>query len=76
MSQEVLLEKEMATHSSILAWENPMDRGTYQATVHAVAESDTTTQQLNNKNNKMYMQLIARQKIKDNYKTDKHLLLV
>ena len=53
-----------------------MDRGTYQATVHAVAESDTTTQQLNNKNNKMYMQLIARQKIKDNYKTDKHLLLV
>ena len=22
------LEKEMATHSSILAWENPMDRGT------------------------------------------------
>ena len=21
------LEKEMATHSSVLAWENPMDRG-------------------------------------------------
>ena len=29
------LEKEMATHSSILG--NPMDRGTWQATVHEVA---------------------------------------
>jgi len=26
----------MATHSSILAWENPMDRGAWQATVHGV----------------------------------------
>ena len=26
LSGEDLLEKEMATHSSILAWENPMDR--------------------------------------------------
>jgi len=29
----------MATHSSILAWENPMDRGVWQATVHGVAKS-------------------------------------
>ena len=35
MGQEDLLEKEMATHSSILAWENPMDR---QARVHGVAK--------------------------------------
>ena len=33
------LEKGMATHSSILAWKIPMDRGAWQATVHGVAES-------------------------------------
>ena len=34
------LEKEMGTHSSILAWENLMDRGTWRATVHRVTELD------------------------------------
>ena len=28
------LRKGMATHSSILAWRNPMDRGSWWATVH------------------------------------------
>ena len=28
------LEECMATHSSILAWRIPMDRGAWQATVH------------------------------------------
>ena len=28
-------EKEMATHSSILAWKDPMDRGALKATVHS-----------------------------------------
>ena len=37
LGQEDLLEKEMATHSSILAWKNPMDRGDWQAIVHRVA---------------------------------------
>ena len=32
------LEKEMATHSSILAWRIPMDRGTWWDTVHGVTE--------------------------------------
>ena len=34
---EDTLEKDMATHSSILAWGNPMDRETWRATVHGVA---------------------------------------
>ena len=33
------LEKEMATHSSILAWRIPMDRGAWRATVQGVAKS-------------------------------------
>ena len=35
------MEKEMATHSSILAWGIPMDRGVWWATVHRVAKSWT-----------------------------------
>ena len=35
------LEKAMATHSSIHVWRIPMDRGTWQATVQEVSESDT-----------------------------------
>ena len=38
---EDFLEKEMATHSSILVWKNSMDRGTWWATVHGVAKSRT-----------------------------------
>ena len=34
-------EKAMAPHSSILAWRIPMDRGTWWATVHEVAKSQT-----------------------------------
>ena len=36
------LEKEMATHSSILAWRIPVDRGAWWATVHGVAELNMT----------------------------------
>ena len=35
------LEKGMATHSSILAWRIPMDRGAWWATVHGVAKNRT-----------------------------------
>ena len=42
---EDLLEKEMATHSSILAWKIPwMVEPDRLHTVHAVAESHTTEQ--------------------------------
>ena len=37
----------MATHSSILALENPTDRGAWQATVHRVTQSWTQLKQLN-----------------------------
>ena len=32
-------EEGMATHSSILSWRIPMDRGAWQATVHSVTKS-------------------------------------
>ena len=35
------LEESMATHSSILAWRMPMDRGAWWATVHGAAQSRT-----------------------------------
>ena len=35
------LEEGMATHSSILAWRIPIDRGDWQATVNGVAKSWT-----------------------------------
>ena len=38
------LEEGIATHSSILAWRIPLDRGAWWATVHGFAESDTTEQ--------------------------------
>ena len=31
----------MATHSSVFAWKNPMDREAWRATVHGVAKSQT-----------------------------------
>ena len=48
------LEKEIATHSSILAWKSPMDRGAWWATAHRVAKSWTqlSTIMLLTKNNK------------------------
>ena len=36
---EDLLEEGMATHSSMLAWRIPMDRGAWWATVHGVTKS-------------------------------------
>ena len=41
LSREDPLEKGMATHSSILAWRIPMDRGAWRTTVHGVAKSQT-----------------------------------
>jgi len=36
------LEEGMATHSSILAWRIPKDRGAWRAAIRGVSELDTT----------------------------------
>jgi len=41
LGREDPLEKGMATHSSILAWRIPMDRGAWWATVHEATKSQT-----------------------------------
>ena len=41
LGREDPLEKEMATHSSILAWRIPIDRGAWWAAVHGVAGNQT-----------------------------------
>ena len=41
LGREDPLEEGMATHSSILAWRTPMERGARQATVHGIAKSWT-----------------------------------
>ena len=40
------LEDGVETHTSILAWRIPMDRGAWWATVHGVAKSQTRLKQL------------------------------
>ena len=41
LAKEDRLEKEMATHSSILAWEIPWTRGAWWASVHGVTKTGT-----------------------------------
>ena len=41
------LEKGMATHINILAWENPHRKRSLAATVHGVAKTLTRTERLN-----------------------------
>ena len=46
---EVPLQKEMATHASILAWEIPWtEKPGGRATVHGVTKESDVTEQLNN----------------------------
>ena len=46
LGREDPLEEGMATHSSILAWRIPMDRGAWQAIDHRVTKSQTRLKQL------------------------------
>ena len=43
LGREDPLDEEMETHSSILAWKNPMDRGAWQATFHGVTKEPDMT---------------------------------
>ena len=51
LGQKDPLEKEMAIHSSILAWRISWTQEPWQATVCGVAKESDTTEQLNNSNN-------------------------
>ena len=46
LGQEDLLEEGLATHSSVLAWRIPMDRGAWRATVHGITKSQTRLERL------------------------------
>ena len=41
LGQEDPLGEDMATHSSVPAWKNPMDRGAWQATIQRVSKTWT-----------------------------------
>ena len=47
LGQEDPLEEDMATHSSILVWRIPIDRGAWQAAVHGDHKKSDMTEQLN-----------------------------
>ena len=54
----------MATHSSVLAWRIPVDRGAWQATVHGVSKrltrlSDTHTH-ISGRHGSLYFTLLVR----------------
>jgi hypothetical protein len=46
LSSEDPLEEGMATHSSILAWRIPIDRGAWRAREHSVSKSQTQPKRL------------------------------
>ena len=46
LGRENPLEEGMVTHSSILAWRIPMDRGAWWATIHGVAKELDTNERL------------------------------
>ena len=48
----------MATHSSILAWRSPTDRGAWRATVHRVAKSWTQPKQLSTQYSSVWLNQI------------------
>ena len=54
LNPEDPLQKEMAAHSSILAWEIPWTEEPGRAAVHRVAKESATIELLNNNNELVY----------------------
>ena len=48
----------MATHSNILPWRIPVDRGAWKATIHGIAESDTTERLSTNTSTTAYQRAV------------------
>ena len=59
LGREDPLEKGMATHSSVLAWRIPMERGAWQATVHGVAKSRTQLKYLSSSSSSSSKKLLC-----------------
>ena len=53
------LEKEMATHSSVLALKNPKDRGAWWASISGVAQSRTRLKRLSSSSSKQSEMKVA-----------------
>ena len=59
LGQKDPLEEGMATHSSILAWRIPMDRGAWWAAVQRVAKSWTRLKRLSSRIKKVLGSVLA-----------------
>ena len=68
------LEKEMATHCSILAWRIPMDREAWWATVHRVAKSQMSLKWLSMHASveKCFLRFITLDKMRISQRTLRH----
>ena len=53
LSSENPLEEGMATHSSILAWRIPMDRGAWLSTIQRITKNQTWLRQLSMHNSRL-----------------------
>ena len=62
LGREDPLEKEMASHSSVLAWRILMDRGAWWATVHGVAKRWTRLKRLSIHVSMLFLMAIQRRK--------------
>ena len=70
--QEDPLEESITTHSSILVWRIPMDRGAWRAIVHRVAQSQTRLKRLST-HARTHMTMVIVIKDREGFLTEKGL---